>query len=299
MTQYTSPVRAVAASCACIQPSVIRNFQRPLVAARRPTPEALPNRGDAPTACLASASNVQDVSCPKPVPAWQADRIGEAGVAKTADSPAPTQKLCLQLPTTTLLKQHALFRQGEPADAVFYIIAGQVHRVVTTENGSDRLLSILGPDDFCGEECLTAQAWHSTSAITIEECKIIRIEKAAMLRLLHESPAFSDVFTTFLLSRKLKTEAALIDQLVGSVEQRLRRVLLALAAIRLGDSGIGIVPNAKQEMLAALVGTTRPRINHFLNKFRRLGLIEYGRGRPVGEIRILTALQQIDDRDCP
>ncbi|TAJ30032.1 MAG: Crp/Fnr family transcriptional regulator [Nitrospirae bacterium] len=296
MKQHAHPTGTVEANCACIGPSPVQSLHQPPAIQPCSTPMSLPNHGNVSPM---PASREGHSSRSKFVASWQGRRIDDATAAKQPASTTLQKKLCLQFPTMALPKGHVLFRQGEPANAVFYIATGLVHRVVGSANGNERLLAILGPDDFCGEECLTAQSWHSTSAIAMEAAQIIRIEKAAILRLLRDSPAFSDVFTAFLLSRKLKTEAALIDQLVGSVEQRLKRALLALARTSQGGSNLGIVPNAKQEMLAALVGTTRPRINHFLTKFRKLGLIDYGRGMPAGEIRLGAALQQVDERDDP
>lgn len=196
------------------------------------------------------------------------------------------KRLCVQIPNAKFASKHVLFRQGEVADSVFYIGSGRIHRLITTEKGNERLVAILGSGDFCGEECLTAQPLHTTSALVVEAAEIVRIDRGTMVRLLHESTAFADGFTAFLLSRHLKTEAALIDQLVGSVEQRLRHVLVTLANTQVNVSGTDVITNVKQEMLAALVGTTRPRINHFLNNFRKLGLIEYGRPLPQGAIRV-------------
>lgn len=198
--------------------------------------------------------------------------------------------LCVQYPVVTLLPKHTLFAQGDGADAVFYIVSGAVHRLIMAPNGTERLVAILGAGDFCGEEALMAQSRHATSAVTVQDTQVIRLNKAAVVRLLQDVPLFSSVFTTFLLSGKLKTEVALIDQLLGTVEQRLTRALLDLSHPSRDDSHIAVVSNARQEMLAALVGTTRPRINHFLNKFRSLGLIDYGRGLRKGEIRICTSL---------
>ena len=296
MKQHTPPTGAVAANCACIVPSPVQSHHKPLAIEPCAASLPLPNHENVSSMPASRAGNS---SRSKFVPSWQVRRTDDTTAAKQAASTTLRKRLCLQFPTMALPKRHVLFRQGESANAVFYIAAGLVHRVVGTANGNERLLAILGPDDFCGEECLTTQSWHSTSAIAMEAAQIIRIEKAAMLSLLRDSSAFSDVFTAFLLSRKLKTEAALIDQLVGSVEQRLRRALLALARTSQGGSDPGIVSNAKQEMLAALVGTTRPRINHFLTKFRELGLIDYGRGMPAGEIHLCAALQQVDERDGP
>jgi len=296
MKQHT-PTMAVEANCACIEHLPVQSHSRLPAIQQCSAPLSISSPGKVSSAHLSSTSSRVGSYRSRSAPPWQMRRTDVADATKKMASTTLSTTLCVKLPTTAISKKHVLFRQGEFSDAIFYIASGSVHRVVNTENGNERLVAILGPDDFCGEECLTAQPWHSTSAVAVEEARIVRIEKATMLRLLHDSAAFSDVFTTFLLARNLKTEGALIDQLVGSVEQRLRRALLALAKVRESDVGTGIIHNAKQEMLAALVGTTRPRVNHLLNKFRDLGLIEYGRGIPAGEIHVLAALQQIDERN--
>lgn len=273
MKQHTSTT-AVEANCACIEHSPVQSHGRPPAIQQCPAPPSMSTDGEVSNTHFSSTSRKMGSSFSRSV----------------------LTALCVQFPIAVIQTGHVLFRQGEISDAVFYIAAGLVHRMVTAENGNERLVSILGPDDFCGEECLTTQPQHLASAIAVEEARIIRIEKAEMHRLLHRSSAFSDVFTAFLLSRNLKMEGALIDQLTGSVEERLRHALLALAKRSGGDRYSGIIHIAKQETLAALVGTTRPRINHLLNKFRKLGLIDYGEGVPSGEIRILGGLHQIDER---
>lgn len=273
MKQHT-PTTAVEANCACIEHSPVQSHGRPPTIQQCSAPPSISTDRKVSNTHLSSTSSKMGSFLSK---------LGLTG-------------LCVQFPTAIVQAGHVLYRQGELSDAVFYIAFGLVHRAVTAENGNERLVSILGPDDFCGEECLTAQPQHLASAIAVEKAQIIRIEKAEMRRLLRSSSAFSDVFTAFLLSRNLQMEGALIDQLTGSVEERLRHALLALAKRSGGDRYSGIVHIAKQEMLAALVGTTRPRINHLLNKFRKLGLIEYGEGVPSGEIRILGGLHQIDER---
>ena len=164
--------------------------------------------------------------------------------------------------------------------------------MITTEKGNERLVAIVREQDFCGEECLARQRYRTTSAIVVENAEIVRIDKGLLPFLMRDWADFADAFSTSLLSHFLEAEAALIDQLVGSVEQRLRRVLLKLANVSNNDRQVGVVWNVKQETLAGLVGTTRPRVNYFLNKFRRLGLIEYGGTSGRGEIRVHAALGQ-------
>lgn len=166
-----------------------------------------------------------------------------------------------------------------------------------TERGDDRLVAILGPGDFCGEDCLSHKPYRMTSAVVVEDAKIIRIEKNLMHRLRRDWPGFSDAFTSFLLAHGLATEAALIDQFVGSAEQRLGRVLLRLANVGSDARESGMILNVKQEMLAGLVGTTRPRVNYFLTKFRRLGLIDYGGAFGPGVIKVTHRLKEICDRE--
>lgn len=202
------------------------------------------------------------------------------------------RKLCIQFPHVRYVRGRALFRQADPADAFFYVASGRLHRTITTEKGNERLVGIVCEQDFCGEECLARQRYRTTSAIVVEDAEIVRIDKGKMPLLMKEWGDFADGFTASLLSHLVETEAALIDQLVGSVEQRLRRILLKLANVGNNDRQVGVISNVKQEMLAGLVGTTRPRVNYFLNRFRRLGLIEYGGTSGRGEIRVYAALDQ-------
>lgn len=164
-----------------------------------------------------------------------------------------------------------------------------------TEKGNERLVAILGPGDFCGEECLTRQPYRTTSATVVEDADVVRIDKSSMSRLLRDWPDFAGAFTTYLLSHCLETESALIDQLAGSVEQRLRRVLLKLSNIGEGERHSGTISHVKQEMLAAMIGTTRQRVNYFLNKFRKLGLIDYGETFDSGQILVHARLGRTDE----
>ncbi len=190
-----------------------------------------------------------------------------------------------------------VFRQGDPAGAVFFIGQGRLHRTIMTERGDDRVMAILGPGDFCGEDCLGHKPYRMTSAVVVEDAKVVRIEKTLMHKLCRDWPDFADAFTSFLLTHGLETEAALIDQFVGSAEQRLGRVLLRLANVESNAPEAGVIRNVKQEMLAGLVGTTRPRVNYFLTKFRRLGLIDYGGASGPGVIKVTRHLRRICDKE--
>lgn len=227
-----------------------------------------------------------------------------AGIGHLGDVPprraavnGPFAKLCVQFPHMRYSAGRLLFRQGDAADAIFYIGYGQVHRVVTTEKGDEGLVAILGPGDFCGEECLANKPYRTTSAIVVEDAEIARIDRRLMPNLLRDWPDLAGAFTAFLVAHSLETEAALIDQLVGSAEQRLARVLLKLANVGDGSRDFGITSNVKQEMLANLIGSTRTRVNYFLNKFRRLNLIEYGGRQPVGTIKVHARLRRIGGID--
>ncbi len=212
-----------------------------------------------------------------------------------AKAKALLQKLCVQLARVKYPAGRSLFRQGEPADAIFYVASGRLHRTIMTDKGDERLVALLGPEDFCGEECLTHQTYRTTSALVVEDADIVRIDRSLMPRLLRDWPDLASAFTTYLLSHCLETESALIDQLVGSVEQRLTRVLLRLANIGAGEKHSGVVSNVKQDMLAGMVGTTRQRVNYFLNKFRKLGLIDYGGSSNRGQIVVHAALRRMGD----
>ncbi len=174
-----------------------------------------------------------------------------------------------------------IFRQGDPADAVFYILKGKVKLVVLSEQGKEGVIAMLNPGDFIGEGCLAGQPLHMASAIAMEESNVVRIEIDAMIRVLHEEPGLSEMFMAFLLSRNIQFEADLVDQLFNSSEKRLARVLLLLANFGKEGTLETVIPRISQEVLAARVGTTRSRINFFMNRFRKLGFIEYNGGLKV------------------
>lgn len=168
----------------------------------------------------------------------------------------------------------AVFLQGDPADAVFYIQKGKVQITVLSKQGKEGVIAVLGAGEFFGEGCLAGQPLQIATAAVTAESAIIKIEKQTMIRVLRDEPTLSQMFMSFLLSRNIQVEADLIDQLFNSSEKRLARVLLLLSSI--GKEGkMESIPKINQDVLAARVGTTRSRINFFMNKFRKLGFIDY------------------------
>jgi CRP/FNR family cyclic AMP-dependent transcriptional regulator len=168
-----------------------------------------------------------------------------------------------------------VFSQGEVADAVFYIQTGKVKVTVVSEQGKEAVVGLPGPDEFIGEGCLVGQPKRFATATAMTDCDIMRIEKAALLRVLHDEPAFSGMFIEHILTRSARVEEDLVDQLFNSTEKRLARVLLLLANFGKEGRPEPVVAKITQETLAEMIGTTRARVNHFMNKFRQLGLIEY------------------------
>ena len=168
-----------------------------------------------------------------------------------------------------------VFSQGKPADAVFYIQEGKVKVTVISEQGKEAVVAILGADEFCGEGCLTGQPLRLATATAMTDCEIMRLEKSTMIRVLHEEPAFSEMFVSYLLARTIRVEADLVDQLFNSSEKRLARALLLLANFGKDSPPEPIIAQISQETLAEMIGTTRSRVSFFMNKFRKLGLIDY------------------------
>jgi CRP-like cAMP-binding protein len=172
-------------------------------------------------------------------------------------------------------KNRVIFAQGDAADAVFYVQTGQVKLTVVSPRGKAAIVGMSAAGDFFGEGCLAGQPRRIATASAISDAALMRIEKAAMVVALHQEPALAETFMTHLLSRHVRFEADLIDQLFNSSEKRLARVLLLLAHFGEDGNTEPVVPRVSQETLAELVGTTRPRVSSFMNKFRKLGLIEY------------------------
>jgi CRP-like cAMP-binding protein len=178
----------------------------------------------------------------------------------------------------TVSKKQGIFAQGDAADAVFYIQKGKVQLTVVSKIGKEATIAMLSEGNFFGEGSLAGQALRMGSAAAMTDCQLLRIEKKAMMDALHRQPALSEVFVAYLLARNVRYEEDLVDQLFNSSEKRLARVLLMLA--HFGKEGVPetVVPKISQETLAEMVGTTRSRVSFFMNRFRKLGFIDYAGG---------------------
>jgi CRP/FNR family cyclic AMP-dependent transcriptional regulator len=172
-------------------------------------------------------------------------------------------------------KDQTVFRQGDPANSVFYIQSGKIKATVVSEQGKEAVVAVLGADDFFGEGCLTGQPLRLSTVSAMTECVIVRIAKSDITRVIHEEPAFAELFISHLLSRNSRVEEDLVDQLFNSSEKRLARTLLLLANFGKEGRPEPIIAKVSQETLAEMIGTTRSRVSHFMNKFRELGLIDY------------------------
>jgi CRP/FNR family cyclic AMP-dependent transcriptional regulator len=178
-------------------------------------------------------------------------------------------------------KKQIIFAQGDATDAVFYIQRGQVKLTVISSNGKEATIGILGEGDFFGEGCLAGQSLRMGSASAITHCDILRIDKKAMMQSLHREHKLSDLFVAYLLARNIRYEEDLVDQLFNSSEKRLARILLLLAHFGNEKAPESVVPEISQTTLAEMVGTTRSRVNFFMNRFRKLGFIHYNGGLRV------------------
>jgi CRP-like cAMP-binding protein len=172
-------------------------------------------------------------------------------------------------------KGQVVFLQGDTGDAIFYVQKGKVKITVVSEQGKEAVVAILGTDDFFGEGCLAGQAQRISTVTTMTESVIERLERSAIVRLIHEDPAFSEMFIAHLLGRTIRVEADLVDQLFNSSEKRLARMLLLLANFGKDSKPEPIIAKISQETLAEMIGTTRSRVSFFMNKFRELGFIDY------------------------
>jgi CRP/FNR family cyclic AMP-dependent transcriptional regulator len=169
-----------------------------------------------------------------------------------------------------------IFRQGQPADSIFYIRRGKAKLSVISSQGKEAIVATLSAGDFLGEGCIAGQPLRMATATTVTGCNVLRIEKSLMQRMLHEKHEISELFVAHLLSRNIRFEADLVDQLFNSSEKRLARILLLLAHFGKESRAEPILPRISQDSLAQMVGTTRSRVSHFMNKFRKLGFIHYG-----------------------
>jgi len=168
-----------------------------------------------------------------------------------------------------------IFVQGDPADSVWYLQRGEVKLAVTSQQGKEAIVSVLSDNEFFGDGCLAGQLLRVSTATAVTDCTLYRIEKSLMVRLLHEQQGISELFMTHLLSRNIRYEEDLVDQLFNSSEKRLARILLLLARFGKESRSEAVHPGINQEHLAQMVGTTRSRVSHFMNKFRTLGFIDY------------------------
>jgi CRP/FNR family cyclic AMP-dependent transcriptional regulator len=178
-------------------------------------------------------------------------------------------------------KKQTIFAQGDSADAVFYIQKGKVKLTVVSKTGKEATIGILNEGDFFGEGCLTGQPFRLCSATAMIDCSVMRIDKKSMTEVLHREHAFSDMFVAYLLTRNIRYEEDLVDQLFNSSEKRLARMLLLLAHFGKEGKAETLIPKMSQETLAEMIGTTRSRVSFFMNRFRELGFIDYDDGSGV------------------
>lgn len=190
--------------------------------------------------------------------------------------------------------KQTIYAQGDTADALFYIVVGAVKVTIFSEYGKEAVIGILGPGDFFGEGCLDGQLLRNSTIATTAASEIVRLDRSVVVAALNDDPAFAQSFMHFMLDRNQKLQADLIDQLFNSSEKRLARILLTLANTGLGTQSNTITMAINQEMLATMVGTTRSRINQFMNKFRKLGYINYN-----GHIEVNNSLLNLILHDQP
>src|ERR1700730_9888824 len=193
---------------------------------------------------------------------------------------------------TEFRKKEVIFSQGDPAQNVLYIQTGGVRLTVVNETGKEAVVAVLQPGDFFGEGCLAGQPLRIGTATAITATTILSIERKEMIRVLHAEHAFSDRFISYVILRNIRIEEDLVDQLFNSSEKRLARTLLLLARYGKEDKPHGVLPKVPQEMLAEMVGTTRPRVNFFMNKFRKLGFIKYNGGLQVNTSLLSVVLHE-------
>jgi CRP-like cAMP-binding protein len=193
---------------------------------------------------------------------------------------------------STYRKSQTVFSQGDSAEAVFYVQEGRVKVTVVSEQGKEAVVAIHGKGDFFGEGCLTGQPRRLATVTAMTDSAIMRLEKTAVVRVLHDEPKFSELFMSYLLTRNARIEADLVDQLFNSSEKRLARLLLLMAGLGKDGKPETVIAKISQETLAEMVGTTRQRINVFMNKFRQLGFVEYN-----GEMKVHRSLLNVVLRD--
>jgi CRP-like cAMP-binding protein len=184
-----------------------------------------------------------------------------------------------------------VFSQGDPADAVFFIESGKVQLTVVSTRGKEAVIGVLERGSFFGEGCLAGQPLRMSTASALGSSSIIRVARTTMVRLLHREPEFAELFTAYLLSRNVRIEEDLVDQLFNSSEKRLARILLLLAQFGKESRRDTVIPKVSQETLAAMVGTTRSRVSYFMNRFRKMGFIHYNGGLEVHSALLTVVLR--------
>lgn len=185
-------------------------------------------------------------------------------------------------------QKQRIFSQGDKADAVFYIQEGKVKLTVLSAQGKEAVIAILETGQFFGEQCLAGQIVRTATATVLEDAQVLRIAQETMIRVLREEPSFSALFLKYVLSHSMRVEEDLVDQLFNSSEKRLARVLLLLANFGKKGKPQPTIPHVNQDMLADMIGTTRPRVNFFMNKFRKLGFVDYN-----GTLRVHSSLLNV------
>jgi CRP/FNR family transcriptional regulator, cyclic AMP receptor protein len=213
--------------------------------------------------------------------------------ARASDAVTLLERLGAVATITEYRVKEIIFSQGSHADVVYYLQRGRVKLTVVSKDGKEAVIAILPTGSFFGEGCLAGQNVHVTSAASLADCSVMSLKKEKVLATIRRDPDFAEFFITYLLQRKLRTEEDLVDQLFNSSEKRLARTLVLLAHFGRDEAPTEvIVPNVTQETLARMIGTTRSRVNFFMNKFRRLGFIDYNKG-----LRVHPSLLRIVLRD--
>jgi CRP/FNR family transcriptional regulator, cyclic AMP receptor protein len=187
--------------------------------------------------------------------------------------------------------KQTVFAQGDAADAVFYVQSGKVKLTVVSTRGKEAVIGVLERESFFGEGCLTGQPLRMSTASAIQPSSIVRVGRTTMIRLLHREPEFAELFTAYLLSRNVRIEEDLVDQLFNSSEKRLARILLLLAHFGKEPRPESVIPKVSQDTLAAMVGTTRSRVSYFMNRFRKMGFIHYNGGLQVHSALLSVVLR--------
>jgi CRP/FNR family cyclic AMP-dependent transcriptional regulator len=248
--------------------------------ARSQLSPAKPDPGRSAKSAIDEIAKTSQPQAPKPHP-----KNGDSGF----DAKAFLARTGLGKENVSLEKNAVAYAQGDPADTIFYVQKGRLKVTVTSAAGKEATITLVGAGEFLGENCMVSpHPVRLATATAMTDCALLRISKVEMVRALHQEPAFSNLFVSFLLVRNARIQADLVDQLFNSSEKRLARILLLLAQFGQESKPETVVPKVSQEILAEMIGTTRARVSFFMNRFRKLGFIEYN-----GEIRVHNSLLNI------